>query len=70
MSMTKNDYELIAGVLREVKHFATIPTAHKKYNDGKYDTYYMVLNKLSGELAQNNPDFKRDRFLKECGVTK
>lgn len=68
MSMTKKDYILIAGVLKEVGEFAQIPTADKKYNNGKYDSYYMAVNKLSGRFEQDNDKFKREVFLRECGI--
>lgn len=66
--MTRRDYQLITEVLKDVKYFVDIQTAHKKYNHGKYDSYYIMVNKLSGKLAEDNKAFDRDKFLKDCGV--
>lgn len=57
--MTKKDFELIASVLKDCKQ--VIP----QYEQYSYD---MITSKLSDKLAQVNPRFNRDRFLKACGV--
>ncbi len=68
--MNQKEYELIAEVLRDVMQFAEIQTAHKKYNNGKYDTWYMTVSKLSGAMAQTYSNFDRTKFLTACGLEK
>jgi hypothetical protein len=53
--MTKKDYELIAGVLA---------TAWWGSNDQKRHIAY----DLADALADTNPLFNKDKFLKACGV--
>ena len=52
MSMTKKDYILIAGVLKEVGEFAQIPTADKKYNNGKYKVAIKVVDIFGNDTTR------------------
>lgn len=52
MSMTKSDYQLISGVL---------------YWQHKSD-WKQICETFANALAKDNPKFKRDEFLKDCGI--
>lgn len=55
MSMTKQNYELIATTIK------------KMYSLGDNQMY--VADMIAVALAQDNPKFDREKFLKACGVT-
>ena len=70
MSMTKKDYELIASEIEFAKiNFVDNATGDKPYDNGKYDTWYVMAINLATTLKNNNPKFDRERFLEACGVT-
>ena len=61
--MTKKDYELIADILANAPTVIEIeaPIIRKQYvNDCKY---------FASRLATQDKRFKREQFLKDCGVT-
>ena len=58
--MTKKDYELIAGVLRqEVKY---------EFNLTCQEVIISLVHNMAKHLEKANPRFDRDRFLKACGI--
>ena len=57
--MTRKDYILIAAVINRVGDDPTVNTW----------TLWRLANELSDRLAQDNPRFDRERFLKACGAT-
>ena len=61
--MTKKDYELIAGALKDVHNRVKIGTV-----ESSYDTLSDVIATLASELEHDNPRFDRDRFLTACGT--
>lgn len=68
--MTRKDFELIAGELKELKTFIDIPgiPGSDEYEKGKHDTWYIITSNLASRLATTNPAFDRERFLKASGV--
>ena len=71
--MTKKDYELIAGVIRDrlnnSTHLDKLDWSDNEIQIAKdviTDTAYFMCNRL----AKDNPKFDRDRFMAACGVTK
>lgn len=59
--MTKKDYELIAGVMSRLS---------ADFTNGGEDTVSLrlVAEELADSLADTNPRFNREMFLKACGV--
>lgn len=55
--MTRKDFELIAGVLREARPMTM--------DDGLFD---YLAHAFVEALTSTNPDFNRDRFLRAAGV--
>lgn len=63
--MTRQDYELIARVLRD-----TYSTAHEDCDEAIVQTDRAALaGAFADELAGTNERFDRERFLKACGVS-
>lgn len=59
--MTRKDYELISNVIANVrKEFRGVEDGINASRD--------IAVFLAGRLANDNPRFDRDRFLKACGV--
>lgn len=64
MTMTKKDYEFLSGIIFE----------HIKRTDGHYSStsaqvaLVRLAEDLADELEKINPQFKRNRFLLDCGV--
>ncbi len=66
--MTKKDYELIAKAVRDSLHYQTLgatPAHSKRVTASVTDT----ATRLCNSLASQDTRFKRDQFLKDCGVT-
>jgi hypothetical protein len=61
--MTKKDYELIARVLRD-----TEAACLRSQWDAVWRDRSRVAIAMADELAAVNPRFKRDVFLRACGV--
>ena len=61
MAMTKKDYELIAGVMARLS---------ADFTNGGEDTVSLslVARELADSLADTNPRFNREMFIKACGV--
>jgi hypothetical protein len=53
--MTRKDYELIAEVIATAWH-------------GSGELKFHLSNQMADALADTNPLFNRDKFLKACGV--
>lgn len=68
MSMTRKDYELIIDNLRSLKRFVNVKTGDKRYDAGKYDAWYVIVNRMAADLASQNPKFDIKKFLKDCGM--
>lgn len=66
--MTRKDYELITDNLKSLRRFVNVKTGDAKYDAGKYDAWYVIVNRMASDLAQQNPKFDIHRFLKDCGV--
>lgn len=66
MSMTKKDYELIADEFKQ--QLDNIAITDNEYDKGRYDTWYILVMNFSNTLADDNPQFDRERFLQACGV--
>lgn len=63
--MTKKDYELIAKTLNHAREYEGNAPDDKKIIITLLD---VLADDLSEELAEDNPRFDRNRFLKACGV--
>lgn len=61
--MTKKDYEKIANVF-----YKTLGTIDRSWFEEATDHVERVACNMADMLAQDNPRFDRDRFLKACGV--
>lgn len=61
MSMTKKDYELVAEAFLEGFSYDCDTTEAE-------DALAYVAQRLADKLNKQNKDFKRDLFLKQCGV--
>lgn len=73
--MTRKDYELIASVFNErltyLVECSQRPSASEEYRQVRYDQHCEVrftAKKMALALAEQNPAFDRDRFLRACGV--
>ena len=73
--MTKKDYELIAKTLNHAREYEGKTPDDKKTILALLDDKKTILalldvlaDDLSEELAEENPRFDRNRFLKACGV--
>ncbi len=63
--MTRKDYELIASV------FAVNNPGFNTGDDwitGRVEQFQAIINDTANMLANDNPRFDRERFLKACGV--
>lgn len=61
--MTKKDYELIAGIIRNANHTAT------KFKDTSGESMLVHLTlEFCDELVKENPRFNRELFLNACKV--
>lgn len=58
--MTKKDYELIARVFTRHCKVSHVDAKAREAMDMAYD--------MADALAQDNPRFNRNKFLKACGV--
>lgn len=63
--MTKKDYILIASTLEYCYKLAELQPLPKR---AKSDVVRQVALELANTLAENNPKFDRNRFLKACGM--
>ena len=62
MSMSKKDYELIAGVLYYTQPSTSWLNKHVQWRH--------TMNAMAETLEKNNPKFNRQRFIDAClGVT-
>jgi len=50
------------------RHFATIAAIISELEEIAPETHETVANYFAARLAQTNPRFDRDRFLRACGV--
>lgn len=67
--MTKKDYELIAGELRDLKRFVDRTNdLTDGYSSGKYDTWYVAVCSFCATLKNKNSKFDRSKFLNSCGI--
>jgi len=71
--MSTEDYELIAGVLRQAVEFNEmalhVPYESDEYyarHEGKRDVLDDVIRDMAVKLAEGNPRFDRDKFTKAC----
>lgn len=60
--MTRKDYELIAGAIEGALH------NWEGYTPEASEALQGLARSLSVKLADTNPLFNRDKFLKACGV--
>ncbi len=60
-TMTRQHFQLIADVLRKTQEDNT-PSGMTN------ELCSQIASTFANELAKTNPGFKRDRFLKACGV--
>ena len=60
--MTRKDYELIAGAVRDALHSA------RPWSEDKEDGIRLAVRSIADALAADNPRFDRSRFLAACGV--
>ena len=63
--MTRKDYILIAAALERSK---PLPIANPKMDAVRRSVFEMAARNIADALAQDNPRFDRERFLKACGV--
>ena len=65
--MTRKDYVMIAGIIKDCN---LIPTLNKNKENGliQADMLFTVASQLAYKLEQDNPRFDRARFLAACGV--
>ena len=66
MSMTKKDYEAIARAIERTTHHNAVDS---NYNEGWHGAITAIRCRLADVMADDNPRFDRQRFLKACGVT-
>ena len=67
--MTKKDYELIANtMMRSHPQFGYLIAYTPSKTRTRLEQYTMTVEDLAGALANDNPRFDRERFLKACGV--
>lgn len=65
--MTKKDYELIASVIAaHVKDLHGVKN-DPRWKDGGQQTLSNVASELATKMAQQNPQFSKNRFMKACG---
>jgi hypothetical protein len=64
MAMSKKDFELVAGVLRQGL------CSDGSGEDALVHTAVFLIHEMAAELEANYPAFKKDVFLMACGVTK
>jgi len=69
--MTKKDYELLAAFMLKSK--PPYPDVEMEmnlfmYSAGQYDTWQFMVLGLANILEQENSKFKRDKFIKACGL--
>ncbi len=63
--MTKKDYELIAGTIKNFK-FGWIESGG--FDTGEIEAIDNLSNNLALELQAENPKFDRTKFLEACGI--
>lgn len=65
--MTKKDYELIASVFNErINKINELPQGRRVVGVG--NELVLTASHLAAVLAEQDKRFKRDQFLKDCGV--
>ena len=63
-ALTKGQYEGIGRILRECK------AEEETYNDYGASTWLeMAILTLADQFQESDPEFKRELFIKQCGVT-
>lgn len=68
--MTRKDYQLIAGVIRQsLDDYKDIPGLGVD-NDPERGAILFTADALADELAADNLMFDRDKFLKACGINR
>lgn len=63
--MTQKDFELIAATIAKARDMWKTPAAVDSH---PLDALSEVARDFADELAATNPRFKRDVFLRACGV--
>jgi hypothetical protein len=58
-ALTKGQYEVLAGVLER----------NKSSNDGEMLNWFKIVLEFADQFQESDPEFKRELFLKQCGVT-
>lgn len=67
--MTRKDYVNLAEIMKDVKtDFIDKKTGDINYDSGKYDGWWLTINRLANTLHDQNPRFDRLKFLKDCGM--
>jgi len=61
--MTRKDYELIAKAINRQYHWFLINPSNSATNGIEHVIYQLIEN-----LQEDNPRFRRDIFLKACGI--
>lgn len=68
MSMTKKNYELIAGSVNRTIHVTMFTEKNQVKKQAKLDALRLIASDLAGSLYGDNSKFDRDKFLTACGV--
>lgn len=63
MTMTRQDFKLIAEVLKD-----SLPYEDSNSIEAERGYHEMICNAFADRLSSTNPNFDRTRFLKACGV--
>lgn len=63
--MTRKDYELIA---KSINHHLAIMGMSGKATSEEFLAVGSVAQKIAQGLAEDNPRFDRQKFLKACGI--
>lgn len=61
MSMTKDDYLMVAGVINLVGYSNSKDLTVQR-------TLKVLAKELSKQLGQDNPKFDKDKFMQSCGL--
>ena len=62
MTMTRRDYQMVADSLKESRHEAWAVSAVAG------EEVEAAIRKLADTFERERPGFKRDKFLKACGM--
>lgn len=65
--MTKKDFELIAAALHATKPRPIWELDADMSLADQLHTWHHVCDRIAATLAEANPKFRRERFLKACG---